>query len=112
MISRPSSGGLSDSVSPECGPDNVVWKDVGVLLARPPDTPERRSHMVPFKRSDGPCNLGGARRSSVKKFHAPIVSCHDLKGLSLRYGGGLRFDSGEKAGLPSISSLKRLLNPE
>lgn len=67
MISRPSTWGLPDRVSPECGADKVLWKDVEVVLARPPDTPKRRSHMVPFKRSDGPCNLGGARRSSVKK---------------------------------------------
>ena len=34
-----------------------------------------------------------------------FVSC-GLKGLSLRYGGRVRFDLGEKAGFPSISSPK------
>ena len=38
-----------------------------MVLTRPSDTPQRRSHLVPFKRSDQSCNLGGARRSSVKK---------------------------------------------
>ena len=81
-----------------------------MVLARPPDTPQRRSHLVPFKRSDHSCNLGGALRSSVKKKCTYRFVSGGLLGESLRYGGRLRFDLGEKAGLQVFTALKRLVN--
>lgn len=79
--------------------------------ARPPDTPERRSHMVSFKCSDGTCNLGGARRSSVKMIFMRLS--FRVKWPSRgKFDGEREGESAsigrENAGLPNIYNLKHL----
>lgn len=107
MISRPSTWGPPDRVSPECGADTGFgrlskWCWPGHLTL-----PSAGAIWCLLNAVLGPVIWAAHAGVRLKKIPGAyrFVSCGP-KGLSLRYGGRLRFDLGEKAGLPSICSLK------